>query len=142
MKIQVDWELYNYQEQQQLLQQLGNDLQKAAVIADKDSFVREVNEREKLASTIVASNLAIPHVRSANVFTPRIEVVKLPLPLQSWDGHQGIDRLIFALLPETISADDQRECEQFFARLGRQDVLSLFSCGSQQEIKDYLGEKR
>lgn len=142
MKIQVSWEQYETDEQQELLRLLANNLRKAMVIADKKRFVHEVIKREQIASTVVASNLAIPHIRSTDVLQPRIEVVKLLVPLKDWGGYQGIDRLVFALVSPKMSVDDQRECQQFFLNLGKCEVLNLFSRGSQKDLKDYLREKR
>ncbi|WP_295746253.1 PTS sugar transporter subunit IIA [uncultured Limosilactobacillus sp.] len=138
MKIHVSWEQYETDEQEVLLFQLADSLQKARVIVNKKSFVYEVIKREQMASTIIASNLAIPHIRSIDVLQPRIEVVKLSAPLKDWEGHQGINRLVFALVPLKMSANDQRECMQFFVNLGKCEVLNLFSRGSQKDLKDYL----
>lgn len=142
MKIQVDWERYKTNEQQELLYQFGKSQQLSGIITDTGRFIHEIVQREQLASTIVASNLAIPHVRSSNVLHFRIEVVKLTTPLKDWEGYQGIDRLIFTLVPLKMSICYQQECKQFFLNLGRQEVLNLFSHGSQKDLKDYLREKR
>ncbi len=142
MKIKIDWEAYQTSNQQELLRQLAKDLKGEQAIANEGKFVNEVIQREQIASTVVANNLAIPHVCSENILQAQIVVLKLPAPLTSWQGYEGIDRLILAIVPEKLDFADQQKCKQFFSNLGKPKVLNLFSHGSQKEIREYLSEKR
>lgn len=142
MKIQVDWERYQTKDQMELLQELAKALQRENVIVDSNKFIDAIIQREQVASTIVTSNMAVPHICSTCVNQFHIRFVKLTEPLDSWDHQPGIDRFVIALLPKKITASDQQACKQFFSNLGKPTILNLFSRGSQPEVTKYLNEKR
>lgn len=142
MKIKFDWEVYQTSNEQELLRQLAKDLKGDVAIVNENRFIEEVIQRERLASTVIAKNMAIPHVCSKNILQARIVVIKLPAPLTSWEGHLGIDRLILTIIPENAHQTDQQQCKQFFSNLGKPEVLNLFCHGSREEISKYLFGKR
>lgn len=135
MRKKVYWETSNAKDSQTFLDLLGETLQQDQIIQDVDQFVKDVDQREQVASTVVSPTLAIPHVCSGNVLQAEIVFVKLPVPLRDWDqDHHLIDRIILTVLPKEINSSDRQACTKFFSQLGRKEVLKIASHGDQQAI--------
>lgn len=143
MEKKIWWEHYHAGDREILLQAIGQDLQREQGIQDVQRFVTEANERERLGSTVVAPHLAIPHVCSININKAMIIFIKLAEPVTDWDeDHHSIERLILTILPQPIPPAAQKQCEHFFASLGRHSVLQMANEGNREEISKLMKEKK
>ncbi len=77
---------------------LADILIKEKRIEEKEVFIEDILEREKLESTNMGVGVAIPHGRSSSVLKNSIAIARLTQPI-CWDSKQGGKsvRIIFLL---------------------------------------------
>ncbi len=95
-----------------LVQALARD----GVVADDEALLRDILARELVGDTAVGRGVAIPHVRSRHVTTPRLAVATLEAPVPHEHGPDAeVDVLFLIVGPET----DPRTMLRLLARLVR-----------------------
>ncbi len=88
------------------LNQLIDLLYKTDRISDKDSFLREVLDREQIETTDLGSGIAIPHGRCGAVKKPSVAIGKLKTPI-SWSDPTDEQEPVYGIFLMASSPDDK-----------------------------------
>lgn len=110
-------------------------------VDDKDMFLRDVYEREELASTGFEYGIAIPHGKSASVRTTNIAVAKLQTPIE-WDSldDEPVDLVFLFAVAKSDESDNHIKllatisvilCEE-------EKVAELKKCSSPETFKQII----
>ncbi len=88
--------------QDEIFKIVAERLAAAQIVTDPAALVEELKAREKLGSTGVGANIALPHVISNHIQKPAVMVVRLAVPLE-WGAvdHQPVRLLVFLFAPES-----------------------------------------
>jgi fructose-specific phosphotransferase system IIA component len=88
------------------LTQLIDLLHKTDRISDKDSFLREVLDREQIETTDLGFGIAIPHGRCSAVKKPSVAIGKLNNPVDWSDPTEGQEP-VYGIFLMASSPDDK-----------------------------------
>lgn len=90
----------NYKSRDEAFKDVASKLFEEGRITDTDKFVKGVYEREKLFSTYMGNNTAIPHCKSSTINEATVIILR-NLTLLSWGDEEEKANLLFMLaIPE------------------------------------------
>lgn len=96
-----------------------NDLSK------KEEIVHQLNEREKVGSTLIAEHVMLPHVKSNLIKKSQIIFIRLANPILSWDSKtKDIRLLIVILLKENEDEHIKKKITLFIRTLADKAYLN------------------
>ncbi|MER2034286.1 PTS sugar transporter subunit IIA [Mammaliicoccus vitulinus] len=133
----------NVNSQDEAINQLIQQADNMNLINDVETFKKSVNDREKMASTAVGYNIAMPHGKSNSVVTPFIGFLQSTKPFR-WNENEGeLVTLIFLIaVPENDSSNLHLK---FISKLSKKlldnefrNILSELKSNS--EVFKYLNE--
>lgn len=93
--------------------------------SQKEEIVKQLNEREKVGSTLIAEHVMLPHIESKQVKKSQILFIRLSEPIVSW-GRQTKDiRLLIVILLKKNENDQIKKKITLFTRtLADEDYLN------------------
>lgn len=110
-------------------------------IKDKELFKKEVIEREKISSTGIGEEIAIPHVKSDNIITPAIAIgiSQRGIDYQSYDNKPV--KVIFLLISN--NSDNHLDVLSTLSTflMDEQFVKKIINAKKYEEIIDVINEK-
>ncbi|MCP9311686.1 PTS sugar transporter subunit IIA [Liquorilactobacillus satsumensis] len=121
-----------------LLEAITDYLVKHGLIKDQKEAIIAINKRENLGSTLIAPNLAIPHLKSYAIREAALIFVKLQNTLTDWQKDSQVERFIFTIVPEKCPVADLKMLKYFYIKLADDKKMEIFSHGSQKEIQKIL----
>ncbi|MBO1515176.1 PTS sugar transporter subunit IIA [Metabacillus bambusae] len=103
-------------------------------LSQKEEVINQLNEREKVGSTLIAEHVMLPHIESNLVKKSQILFIRLANPIQSW-GFQikDIRLLIVILLKENESVQMKREISLFTRSLADEEYLNRLLNSDEKE---------
>ncbi|MBN1263904.1 MAG: PTS sugar transporter subunit IIA [Anaerolineales bacterium] len=103
----VDLELKGVEDKNQAIEYLANLLDKAGFLADKETYINSVYEREEMGPTYMDHFIAIPHGKSAGVKEAGIAFGRSSAGFEyQTSSGGGLAKLIFLLaIPDRMSGD-------------------------------------
>ena len=124
-------------EKEEAIRELGSFIRKAKEINNYEMFLKDVLEREKLATTGIGDGVAIPHARTDAVtgFVVAFGKSELGLEFDSIDGKKA--RLLFLMgTPKTAGLDEYLVLLAHLTRLLKEESFreSLLKAQSPAEI--------
>jgi PTS system nitrogen regulatory IIA component len=138
----------------ELIEELAGRLCKTTAGMDKDKIVKAVCAREEVVPTVIASGLAVPHARMADVDKllvalgtseegidfncPGMPPVKVAVMILTPKDDPGLHLQVLAALAKDFK--DQDTIDQVAALKTPADVMEYFNC-AKVEIPDYLKAK-
>ncbi len=125
---------------QDVIEELTSLLVTADRVKDKDSFIRDVYDREAMGSTAFENGIAIPHGKSDAVTETSIAAAKLQHPVQ-WDADdEPVDLVfLFAVANEDKSDNHVRLLASVSMVLCEDDkVDALKTCQEASQFKSIL----
>lgn len=111
----------------------GQDL-----IVGQTAAIAAINQRESLGNTLIAPNLAIPHVKSSAIKQAVLLFVKLTDTLTDWQVGAQVDRYIFTLIPENCAISDLAALKDFYIRIANDQAIKALSGGNQAEVQKLI----
>lgn len=110
-------------------------------IKDKELFKKEVMDREKISSTGIGEEIAIPHVKSDNIITPAIAIgiSQRGIDYQSYDNKPV--KVIFLLISN--NGDNHLDVLSTLSTflMDEQFVKKIINAKKYEEIIDVINEK-
>lgn len=110
-------------------------------IKDKELFKKEVMDREKISSTGIGEEIAIPHVKSDNIITPAIAIgiSQKGIDYQSYDNKPV--KVIFLLISN--NGDNHLDVLSTLSTflMDEQFVKKIINAKKYEEIIDVINEK-
>jgi len=109
--------------------------------SQKEVVLNQLNEREKVGSTLIAEHVMLPHIESNQVKKSQILFIRLAHSIQSWDCKTKDIRLVIAiLLKENESAQIKKKISLFTRALADEEYVNrlLNSHEKQNLIKEIL----
>lgn len=110
-------------------------------IKDKELFKKEVMEREKISSTGIGEEIAIPHVKSDNIITPAIAIgiSQKGIDYQSYDNKPV--KVIFLLISN--NSDNHLDVLSTLSTflMDEQFVKKIINAKKYEDIIDVINEK-
>ncbi|KRO01219.1 hypothetical protein IV54_GL000501 [Levilactobacillus paucivorans] len=113
---------------QQLFKRVCQALGDQAVITEPEVAVAALEERERLAETLITERVAMPHCQSAVIKQSKVVLVNCKRFPITWDdvGHQ-VEGLVILLLAKDAPQDQLQRITDFVRQLADSDVAdSLF----------------
>jgi PTS system fructose-specific IIA component len=126
---------------EEVIRQLSERLKQQGVITDVEGYLQDVEEREKLGSTAIGFDVAIPHAKSASVTQPAVAFARLPESIY-WNADQADTvRLVFLIAVPQEQAGNEHL--QILAALSRKLMHAevrdrLMKAETKEEILDAL----
>lgn len=139
MKIIVDWE-QNYQSSTSdaLLQEVTDSLYQKGIVESASKTLAAINQRRQIGDTLVAANVAVPHIQSSTVKQAIILFVKLSAGLSDYQPGYQVDRFVFILLPQAAAKDDLQYFKRLFIQLADETVMNILSHGDYVSVANLL----
>lgn len=72
----------------------------------RNDVLREILQREKIGSTMLAEHIALPHIRSQKLAQPICIFTRLAAPILYNLNEDKIDTLIFLITPQVTATND------------------------------------
>jgi fructose PTS system EIIA component len=107
----------------------------------KEEVIYQLNEREKVGSTLIAEHVMLPHIESDQINKSQILFVRLANPIQSWDyQNQDIRLLIVILLKQNESVHIKKKIALFTRSLADEEYLNRLLNSHEKEsfIKEII----
>ncbi|WP_019637927.1 PTS sugar transporter subunit IIA [Paenibacillus fonticola] len=121
---------------------LVNALADSGTVTDKASYQEAVINREKVSSTGIGFNVAIPHGKSAGVAKPGLAFAQLTSPLD-WDSIDGkpVSIVFMIAVPEKSSGNEHLHILMALSRKLMDDDFrnQLLSARDRGELMELLG---
>lgn len=93
--------------------------------SQKEKIVQQLNEREKVGSTVIAEHVMLPHIESEQVKKSRILFIRLTEPILLWDEQTKDIRLLIVILLKKNEDDQIKKKISLFTRtLADEDYLN------------------
>lgn len=128
----------------EVFQTLASCFEQAGVVEDKDAFIVDVYEREKIGVTGIGNHIAIPHGRSKSVKKPGVAIAVLDeeIAWESLDDTGAKVVILFAVGDDNEGANEHLKLLAMFSkRLGDDAVIQkLFEADSQEDVMDAFVE--
>lgn len=121
-----------------LIKSVSEYLTTERIVADSEKFGLAILERERAGNTLLAPNLANPHVRSEDVRMASLLFIRLTFALKDWQTGQKVDRYLFTLIPEKCATEDLIEIKEFYIKIADDSVMNTLSTGNLHQIKKIL----
>jgi fructose PTS system EIIA component len=80
-----------------VVRQLTERLKQQGVVTDVEGYLKDVEEREKLGSTAIGFDVAIPHAKSESVTQPAVAFARLSRSIYWNDDGEDTVRLVFLI---------------------------------------------
>jgi PTS system fructose-specific IIA component len=124
------------------VRRLAGRLAEQGAVADVDRYLRDVEEREKLGSTAIGFEVAIPHAKSEGVKRAAVAFARLARAITWNPGDTEPVRLIFliAVPSEQAGTEHLQILAALSRKLMREDVRErLHLAASAEEVLEALG---
>jgi PTS system nitrogen regulatory IIA component len=93
--------------------------------SQKEEVINQLNEREKVGSTLIAEHVMLPHIESNQIKNSQILFIRLANPIQSWDCRtKDIRLLIVILLKKNESVHIKKKIALFTRTLADEEYLN------------------
>lgn len=109
--------------------------------SQKEEVINQLNEREKVGSTLIAEHVMLPHLESDQIRKSQILFVRLANPIQSWDCQtEDIRLLIVILLKQNESVKIKKKIALFTRSLADEEYLNRLLNSHEKEnfIKEII----
>jgi fructose-specific phosphotransferase system IIA component len=126
---------------EEVIRHLSRRLQQQGVISNVEGYLQDVEQREKLGSTAIGFDVAIPHAKSASVTRPAVAFARLSESIY-WDtDNEDTVRLVFLIAVPNEQAGNEHL--QILAALSRKLMHAevrdrLMQAETNEEILDAL----
>jgi len=124
----------------EVLAQLTEVLTKKVTIANPETVLHLLEEREKLSTTGIGFGVAVPHCKSSEVDQLQIIIGRCEegMDFQALDS-QPVYLFFLLIAPETSTAEHLKALAKI-ARLSKNDTMrkDIMACTSPQAILDYI----
>src|SRR5690625_1506303 len=93
--------------------------------SQKEEVVNQLNEREKVGSTLISEHVMLPHIESNQIKKSQIIFIRLANPILSWDCQtKDIRLLIVILLKENENVQIRKKISLFTRTLADEKYLN------------------
>ena len=93
--------------------------------SQKVEVINQLNEREKVGSTLIAEHVMLPHIESSQIKKSQILFIRLANPIRSWDCQtKDICLLIVILLKENESVQLKTKISSFIRTLADEEYVN------------------
>ena len=107
-----------------VIRRLAGLLDEAGVLSDMEQYIADVFEREKVGSTAIGFDVAIPHGKSDGVKAPAVAFARLTRPIRWEPGKEELAQLVFLIaVPKAMEGNEHL---QILAALSRQLIDESF----------------
>ena len=129
----------------EVLEELTNLLFENGLLSDKEGFLNDVHEREKISSTGIGGYVAIPHGKSKSVSKTSIAIGRTQQDIE-WESLDGLPVrfiILFAVTEEDKNTTHIKLLSKVAGTLADEEVCKqLLTVGSEQDIVDiFTGNK-
>lgn len=122
---------------EQVIRDLAGILDRSGILSDMEQYLADVFDREKMGSTAIGFDVAIPHGKSAGVKEPAVAFARLSRPIR-WESEKDEQaRLVFLIaVPKEKEGNEHL---QILAALSRKLIdesfrLRLMELSSPEEV--------
>ena len=130
------------QDKEDVIQQLANLLDEDGRLNNREAYIRNVQERERLTTTGIGFGIAIPHGKTDAVKDVSVAIGRLQTPVE-WDAMDGkpVTMVFQIAVPEASKGNEHL---RLISALSRQLIHQEFrdqimNATSSQEVLDLLG---
>ena len=107
-----------------VIRRLAGLLDEAGVLSDMEQYIADVFEREKVGSTAIGFDVAIPHGKSDGVKAPAVAFARLTRPIRWEPGKEELAQLVFLIaVPKAMEGNEHL---QILAALSRKLIDESF----------------
>lgn len=100
----------------------------------KEEVVNQLNEREKIGSTLIAEHVMLPHIQSDQIKKGQILFIRLANPIRSWDRKtKDICLVIVILLNENESVHIKKRIALFTRSFADEEYLNRLLNSHEEE---------
>lgn len=126
---------------EEVMEELLNRLDATQALSDRETFKKDLYDREKHGSTGIGSGIAIPHGKSDGVKEPRVAFGRKKSGV-NWDSLDGEPaNLIFMIaVPKEKAGDDHLRILQALSRMLIDDDFrtNLLAADSKEEVTELI----
>lgn len=92
---------------EEVIRKLAGLFNKSGILSDMERYIADVFEREKMGSTAIGFDVAIPHGKSDAVMEPAVAFARLSRPIRWEPGKEEQAQLIFLIaVPKEKEGDE------------------------------------
>ncbi|WEV69219.1 PTS sugar transporter subunit IIA [Bifidobacterium sp. ESL0775] len=111
---------------------------KHGLISERESVAGMLESREYEGDTLLAANLANPHIQGAIVTDTAMVFLKLANPCAGWGSMPHVSRVLFTLIPKSAVARDIAPLKNLYYRLADESVMRRFCTEGRREVESIL----
>lgn len=107
----------------------------------KEEVINQLNEREKIGSTLIAEHVMLPHIESDQLEKSQVLFIRLANPIEAWDSKtKDIRLLIVILLKKNESVQIKKEIALFTRTLADDEYINRLLNSNEKEefIKEII----
>ncbi|KAB7665547.1 PTS sugar transporter subunit IIA [Bacillus sp. B1-b2] len=107
----------------------------------KEEVIKQLNEREKIGSTLIAEHVMLPHIESDQLEKSQVLFIRLANPIEAWDSKtKDIRLLIVILLKKNESVQIKKEIALFTRTLADDEYINRLLNSNEKEefIKEII----
>jgi len=91
----------------------------------KEEVIHQLNERDKIGSTLIAEHVVLPHIESDQLKKSQILFIRLANPIVSWDSQsKNICLVIVILLKKNESVNIKKRISLYIRSLADEEYLN------------------
>lgn len=108
----------------------------------KEEVIHQLQEREKIGSTLIADHVMLPHIESERLQKSQILFIRLANPIVTWDSQSiNICLVIVILLKKNESVNIKKRISLFSRSLADEEYLNrLLKIHEKEEFIEEIGE--
>ncbi|PAD23665.1 hypothetical protein CHH55_20705 [Niallia circulans] len=105
----------------------------------KEEVIHQLNERDKIGSTLIAEHVMLPHIESDQLKKSQILFIRLVNPIITWDQSKDICLVIIILLKKNESVNIKKRISSFIRSFADEEYLNrLLKSHEEEEFSEEI----
>lgn len=138
--IQIIIDIYQKTNKQELFNEIDKLAKVKQIVNQDDDLVKALNKREKLGSTLIDEEVAMPHVESSIIKETSIIIINAKNGIIDWeDGIKNVQLVVFLLIKENEEFKKLKEVQNIVRYFADSEIVQeIKKCNYPSKIKELL----
>lgn len=132
-KLIFDWELTTKNE---LFDAIGRYISSLNIVKSPSILIEELHQREIIGNSMIAEEVALPHVESQNIKESTVVFVRLKKSIRNWDSqNNSASVFLFLLIKENETQTLLQPIKTLMKLLADDGIVSSLINGNEKQVE-------